>query len=111
MSKRFEIDNGFVDEQNSKLRPSLDTDYDYLAEKLRRKNINVDDVTSRAQAFAVAVPSWGVGTGGTRFARFPGPGEPRNVYEKLEDCAVINALSGATPTVSLHLPWDRTDDY
>jgi L-rhamnose isomerase / sugar isomerase len=49
--------------------------------------------------FAVAIPSWGVGTGGTRFARFPGPGEPTNVFEKLEDCAVIHALCGATPTV------------
>jgi len=60
-------------------------------------------------AFHVAVPSWGVGTGGTRFARFPGVGEPRNVFDKLEDCAVIHALSGATPTVSLHLPWDQAE--
>ena len=48
MSKHFEIDNGFVDEQNSKLRPSLDTDYDYLAEKLWCRNINIEDVTSKA---------------------------------------------------------------
>ena len=110
MSKHFEIDNGFVDEQNSKLRPSLDTDYDYLAEKLRRRNINIEDVTSKAQAFTVAVPSWGVGTGGTRFARFAGPGEPRNVYEKLEDCATIHKLVRSTPAVSLHIPWDRPKD-
>ena len=110
MSKHFEIDNGFVDEQNSRLRPSLDTDYDYLAEKLRRRNINIEDVTSKAQAFTVAVPSWGVGTGGTRFARFAGPGEPRDVYEKLEDCATIHKLVRSTPAVSLHIPWDRPKD-
>src|SRR6516162_1528430 len=110
MNKHFEIDNGFVDEQNSKLRPSLDTDYDYLAEKLRRRNINIEDVTSKAQAFTVAVPSWGVGTGGTRFARFPGPGEPRDVYEKLEDCATIHKLVRSTPAVSLHIPWDKPED-
>jgi L-rhamnose isomerase/sugar isomerase len=110
VSKHFEIDYGFVDEQNSKLRPSLDTDYDYLAEKLRRRNINIEDVTSKAQAFTVAVPSWGVGTGGTRFARFAGPGEPRNVYEKLEDCATIHKLVRSTPAVSLHIPWDRPKD-
>jgi L-rhamnose isomerase/sugar isomerase len=52
-----------------------------------------------------------VGTGGTRFARFPGVGEPRNVLEKLDDCAVIHGLTRATPAVSLHLPWDRSDDY
>jgi L-rhamnose isomerase/sugar isomerase len=57
----------------------------------------------------VAVPSWGVGTGGTRFARFPGPGEPRSVHEKLDDCAVIQRLVRVTPAVSLHIPWDRPD--
>jgi L-rhamnose isomerase/sugar isomerase len=58
----------------------------------------------------VAVPSWGVGTGGTRFARFPGEGEPRDIYEKLEDCATIFKLVRSTPAVSLHIPWDKPDD-
>ncbi len=61
--------------------------------------------------FAVAVPTWGVGTGGTRFARFPGPGEPRNIFDKLEDCGVIQQLSRATPKVSPHFPWDKVSDY
>ena len=61
--------------------------------------------------FAVAVPTWGVGTGGTRFARFPGPGEPRNIFDKLEDCGVIHQLTRATPTVSPHIPWDKVADY
>ncbi|HEY7645922.1 MAG TPA: L-rhamnose catabolism isomerase, partial [Hyphomicrobiales bacterium] len=60
-------------------------------------------------AFGVATPSWGVGTGGTRFARFPGEGEPRDIFDKLEDCAVIHQLARATPTVSLHIPWDKAD--
>ena len=60
-------------------------------------------------AFRVAVPSWGVGTGGTRFARFPNPGEPRNVFEKLEDCHVILELMRTTPGISLHIPWDKPD--
>jgi L-rhamnose isomerase / sugar isomerase len=55
------------------------------------------------------IPSWGVGTGGTRFARFPGPGEPRDIFDKLDDCAVIHRLTAATPTVSLHIPWDKAD--
>src|SRR5437763_106495 len=110
MSERFEIDDGFIEEQNRKLRTSLDTDYEHLAEKLRRKNINIEDLKARAQAFTVAVPSWGVGTGGTRFARFAGSGEPRNIYEKLEDCGVIHQLTQSTPTVSLHFPWDKVSD-
>ena len=63
----------------------------------------------KVAAFAVAIPSWGVGTGGTRFARFPGAGEPRDIFDKLEDCAVIQQLTRATPTVSLHIPWDKAD--
>jgi L-rhamnose isomerase / sugar isomerase len=52
-----------------------------------------------------------VGTGGTRFGRFPGPGEPRSIFEKLADCAMIQKLVRATPTVSPHFPWDKVKDY
>ena len=62
-------------------------------------------------AFGVAIPTWGVGTGGTRFARFPGPGEPRHLFDKLDDCATIHHLARATPTISPHFPWDTIDDY
>lgn len=96
---------------NAPLSASLQSDYESLAGRLRRGGIDIERVTAAIQAFGVALPSWGVGTGGTRFARFPGPGEPRNVFEKLEDCSVIHSLTGATPTVSLHLPWDKTGDY
>ena len=51
----------------------------------------------------------GRGDGGTRFARFPGPGEPRNVFEKLEDCEVVFKLVRVTPAISLHIPWDKPD--
>ncbi len=105
------VDPGFISAANAAHRLDLSADYDALARVLKRRGIDIDAVTQAVSRFAVAIPSWGVGTGGTRFARFPGPGEPRNVFEKLEDCAVINALSGVTPTVSLHLPWDTTDDF
>jgi L-rhamnose isomerase/sugar isomerase len=77
---------------------------------LKRRGIAIDKIKDKVKAFAVAVPSWGVGTGGTRFARFPIPGEPTNIFEKLEDCAVIQALGRSTPTVSPHFPWDRVSD-
>ena len=88
---------------------ALARDYESLGERLARRGIEIDRIRDKAAAFGVAVPSWGVGTGGTRFARFPGPGEPRDVFDKLEDCAVIHRLTGATPTVSLHIPWDKAD--
>src|SRR5581483_4223578 len=103
-------DPNFISAVNAELRADLSADYDALARTLQRRGIDIDSITRAVSNFGVAIPSWGVGTGGTRFARFPGLGEPRNVFEKFEDCAVINALSGATPTVSLHLPWDKTGD-
>jgi L-rhamnose isomerase/sugar isomerase len=60
--------------------------------------------------FRVAVPSWGVGGGGTRFARFGFDGEPRNIFEKLEDCEAVLKLTRVTPGVSLHIPWDKLDN-
>ncbi len=110
MNKTFAIDDAFIAEQNKKAEAWLDEDYEHLGKQLRRRGVEIDDVTAQAHSFRVAVPSWGVGTGGTRFARFPGPGEPRNIYEKLEDCATINSLVRATPAVSLHIPWDKPDD-
>jgi L-rhamnose isomerase/sugar isomerase len=87
----------------------LQEDYDHLSRQLARRGVDVERLTERAMAFRVAVPSWGVGTGGTRFARFAGPGEPRNVYEKLDDCEAINALVRVTPGISLHIPWDKPE--
>ena len=100
-----------IEGANAPLAATLDADYQHLGEQLARRDLDIDAITTQVQAFAVALPSWAIGTGGTRFARFPGPGEPRNVFEKLQDCAVVHALTAATPTVSLHLPWDRAADY
>jgi L-rhamnose isomerase/sugar isomerase len=104
-------DANYVASVNQPHAATLAADYAHLGQVLARSGLEIDGITRAVANFKVAVPSWGVGTGGTRFGRFPGPGEPRNVFEKLEDCSVIHRLTGATPTVSLHLPWDKTDDY
>ncbi|MDM4765249.1 L-rhamnose catabolism isomerase [Pelomonas sp. SE-A7] len=104
------IDAGRVAAHNAKAQANLQADYDALGGMLSRRGVDIEKITAQAQQFAVAIPSWGVGTGGTRFARFPGQGEPRDVMEKLEDCAVIHQLTRATPTVSLHFPWDKPGD-
>jgi L-rhamnose isomerase / sugar isomerase len=102
-------DRNFIADGNATALTALQGDYDALAAQLRRRGVDIERITSAVMDFHVAIPSWGVGTGGTRFARFPGLGEPRHVFDKLEDCAVIHALTGATPTVSLHIPWDRAE--
>jgi L-rhamnose isomerase/sugar isomerase len=103
------IDASLVAAENDKRSTDLRNDYDSLGERLDRRGISIDAIKSKVADFAVAVPSWGVGTGGTRFARFPGKGEPRDIFDKIEDCSVIAQLTKATRTVSLHIPWDKTD--
>jgi L-rhamnose isomerase / sugar isomerase len=98
-------DPNFISQCNAPLRAELGAD-DALTLPLQRRSLKIEPIMHAVANFQAAIPSWGVGAGGTRFARFPEPGEPRNVFERLEDCAVIHALSGATPTVSLHLAWD-----
>jgi L-rhamnose isomerase / sugar isomerase len=111
MSTQPPIPTSVIEAQNEPLLRHVRNDYEHLGEQLARRHIDIEQVRERVAAFGVAIPSWGVGTGGTRFARFPGQGEPRHVFEKLQDCAVIHQLGRATPTVSLHIPWDRTSDY
>ncbi len=101
------IDPILIAAENAKLAANLASDYNALGERLARRGIDIAAIKARVATFGVAVPSWGVGTGGTRFARFPGAGEPRHIFDKLEDCAVIHTLTRATPTVSLHIPWDK----
>ncbi|ODT66595.1 MAG: L-rhamnose catabolism isomerase [Pelagibacterium sp. SCN 63-23] len=103
------IDTAIVDAENARRDADLRRDYETLGERLDRRNIAIDAIRDKVAGFSVAVPSWGVGTGGTRFARFPGPGEPRDIFDKIEDCAVIAQLTQATRTVSLHIPWDKAD--
>ena len=110
MPEHFKIDDSFISEQNRKCQDWIEEDFEHLAKKLRRQNVDIEDLVAKAKAFQVAIPSWGVGTGGTRFARFAGPGEPRDIYEKLEDCGTIFQLVRSTPAVSLHIPWDKPDD-
>jgi L-rhamnose isomerase/sugar isomerase len=110
MATHFEIGDDLIAEQNAKAKDWVEEDYEHLARQLRRRGVRIEDLTAKALAFRVAVPSWGVGTGGTRFARFPGVGEPRGIFEKLEDCAAIFKLVRSTSGVSLHIPWDKPED-
>ncbi len=99
-----------IDTSNAARLEAHRRDLDHIGDKLDRRGIALGDVLESLSAFEVAVPSWALGTGGTRFGRYPGGGEPRDVSEKMEDVAVIHRLTGATPSVSLHIPWDEPGD-
>ena len=111
MTQALPISDELIAEANAGEQAALDEDYDALGRKLARAGIAIDAIKDRVAGFSVAVPTWGAGRGGTRFAKFPIAGEPTNIHEKLEDCAVINQLCRVTPRVSPHFPWDKVDDY
>lgn len=103
------IDPALVEKENAAREKDLAGQYETLGDALDRRGVSIESVKDKVAGYGVAIPSWGVGTGGTRFARFPGAGEPRNIFDKLDDCAVIHRLTGATPRVSLHIPWDKAE--
>jgi L-rhamnose isomerase/sugar isomerase len=67
---------------------------------------NVEDILRKLIDFQIAIPSWALGTGGTRFGRFPGGGEPRSLEEKIEDIGLLHQLNKSSGAISLHIPWD-----
>jgi len=111
MSRTLPLSSDQIASLNETRLEALQDDYASLGRQLDRRGIDIDEIKAKAAAFTLAVPSWGTGRGGTRFAKFPIPGEPTNIHEKLEDCAVIHQLSAITPRVSPHFPWDKVSDY
>jgi len=107
---RFPIAPEKVAEHNNSLEKDLQTDYDHLETVLNRRGIDIEEIKKKAVAFKLAIPSWGTSTGGTRFGVFSGKGEPRNINEKLQDCAAVRQLNPVAGSVSLHIPWDSPED-
>jgi L-rhamnose isomerase/sugar isomerase len=78
--------------------------------RLSRERVDAEAVIAEVARCSIGAPSWAVGTGGTRFGRFPRGGEPRTTEEKVDDVAALHALTGANRTISLHVPWDDPPD-
>ncbi|CAN5219690.1 L-rhamnose catabolism isomerase [soil metagenome] len=76
--------------------------FDFIASEVN----DTETILQKLVDFQVAIPSWALGTGGTRFGRFPGGGEPRNLEEKIEDIGLLHALNNSSGAISLHIPWD-----
>ncbi|MET4783257.1 L-rhamnose isomerase [Glaciihabitans sp. UYNi722] len=70
-----------------------------------------EQITPLLAQQAIELPSWAFGNSGTRFKVFGTPGTPRTPQEKIADAAQVNKFTGLSPTVALHIPWDRVDDY
>jgi L-rhamnose isomerase/sugar isomerase len=85
--------------------------FDFLANQLTNRGHNVETIVSKLGEFQVAIPSWALGAGGTRFGRFSFYGEPSSLEQKIEDIGLIHSLTQTAGAVSLHIPWDVPKDY
>ena len=105
------IDRDRIEDLNKDRADALERDVGHLAESLDRGGpVTAEAVIETLAEFSVAAPSWAVGTGGTRFGRFPGGGEPRTTEEKIDDVAALDALTRSNGAISLHVPWDDPAD-
>lgn len=84
--------------------------YQFLAEKIGKKGGDTEALVDKIAGLQIAIPSWALGTGGTRFGRFPGGGEPASLEQKIEDVGLLHALNRSSGAISLHIPWDIPKD-
>ena len=101
------ISNDTIQAHNEKLLISHQRKFDFINAEIG----NIESIIQKLMVFNVAIPSWALGTGGTRFARFSGGGEPGTLEEKLEDVGLLHALNKSSGAISLHIPWDIPKDY
>jgi len=96
-----------IQEHNEALLADHKRKFEFIAGSIN----NLEGVLKKLVDFQVAIPSWALGTGGTRFGRFSGAGEPGNLEEKMEDVGLLHALNQSSGAISLHIPWDIPENY
>ncbi|MBK8656950.1 MAG: sugar isomerase [Haliscomenobacter sp.] len=95
---------------NEALAKAHQAEYDSLARQLDQRGLQADALVGEILDFQVAIPSWALGAGGTRFGRFSTGGEPANLEQKIEDVGLLHALTHSAGAISLHIPWDIPSD-
>lgn len=103
----MQIEKNKIQEHNQGLLQEHKRKFEFVTRGIK----NIGEVLSKLISFQVAIPSWALGTGGTRFGRFSGPGEPGNLEEKMEDVGLMHSLNGSSGAISLHIPWDIPGNY
>ncbi len=101
------IDQSVINEHNQQYLSKHKDAFGYTASRIN----NTEEIIEKLIAFQIAIPSWALGTGGTRFGRFSGGGEPRSLEEKIADVGLLHALNKSSGSISLHIPWDIPTDY
>src|SRR3954465_930029 len=102
----MQIEKNKIEEYNQSLLNEHKRRFDFIAADIS----NVENILQKLMAFQIAIPSWALGSGGTRFGRFSIGGEPRTLEEKIEDIGLLHALNKNSGAISLHIPWDIPSD-
>ena len=105
------FDSNRLIEINKKQLSEHQRNWSFLKESLTNKGVDVEDLIQKISDFQIAIPSWALGTGGTRFGRFPLGGEPSTLEDKVKDVGLLHALNKSSGAISLHIPWDIPQDY
>ena len=107
----MKIDQNNIQEVNKNDLKSHQEHFNFLSNSLTNRGIKVTNIIKKLQEFQVAIPSWALGAGGTRFGRFSFYGEPSSLEQKIQDIGLIHSLTQTAGAVSLHIPWDIPEDY
>ncbi|MEO8414682.1 MAG: sugar isomerase [Ginsengibacter sp.] len=102
----MQIEKDKIESHNSELLAQHQKNFEHASYGIS----DLGGVMQKLAAFQIAIPSWALGTGGTRFGRFNGGGEPGNLEEKIEDVGLLHQLSQSAGAISLHIPWDVPSD-
>lgn len=104
------LDQQAIQDQNKKILSRHRSSLDYINKRLSEDGHDVEGLIKKISDLQIAIPSWALGTGGTRFGRFSGGGEPRSLEEKIMDIGLLHALNKSGDAISLHIPWDIPSD-
>ncbi|MCB0637265.1 MAG: sugar isomerase [Lewinella sp.] len=106
----MKLTTSHIADLNQRRQQSHQTRYAQLQEQLGQQNVAADQLVDRLMALQIAIPSWALGAGGTRFGRFSFGGEPGTLEQKIEDIGLLHALTQSAGAISLHIPWDIPED-
>lgn len=101
------LEKDTIQQHNASLLAGHKRTFEFVAAGIE----NADAIIQKLIDFNVAIPSWALGSGGTRFGRFSGPGEPGSLEEKMEDVGLLHALNKSSGAISLHIPWDIPQNH
>lgn len=106
----MKLDQNIITEFNELHLKTHQAEFEFLTDKLASSGRNVSSILAQLRQLQIAIPSWALGSGGTRFGRFPIGGQPRNLEEKIADVGLLHQLSQMAGRISLHIPWDIPAD-